>query len=217
MRNSAETNILLPLALSHHCVTTSFIKSGSHTSSMGVLLTCLAVNQAPPIMAAVRFAPIKGIEWPSLSNRKAKMRMLSRLTFSSGCWQSCPWWSRASGWSPRAPPWCGAPSRQLLEITSLRPQQESTTAQLSLKWTQTALQGEPKLPWERSHLDWSRGSFLGRGWVAAAADYTPLPVLESRTAASTGMTPRWIFSTSSSSYLLLWISKPVLTSKQPPA
>ena len=47
-----------------------------------------------------------------------------RPTFSWGCWQSCPWWSRASGWSPRAPPSCGAPSRQL-EITLLCPQAQA--------------------------------------------------------------------------------------------
>ena len=39
--------------------------------------------------------------------------------------------------------------------------------------SRTAL-GKPKLPWERSHLDWSRGSFLG-GWQRPSATIQPAP------------------------------------------
>ena len=39
--------------------------------------------------------------------------------------------------------------------------------------SRTAL-AKPKLPWERSHLDWSRGSFLG-GWQRPSATIQPAP------------------------------------------
>ena len=76
---------------------------------------CMAFNQALTIMASATFG---------LYCQSGRPRWECRPTFSWGCWQSCPWWSRASGWSPRAPPSCGAPSRQL-EITLLCPQAQA--------------------------------------------------------------------------------------------
>ena len=107
--------------------------------------------------------------------------MLSKLTFSSGCWQSCPSWSRASGWNPRAPLWCGAPSRQL-EITALSTRKHNCPTVTQALPSETALGAVPPglEPWQ----------LLGRV-AAAVSHYTAGALHLSRWRAAPPLQPAW--------------------------
>ena len=156
---------------------------------------CMAFNQALTIMASATFG---------LYCQSGRPRWECRPTFSWGCWQSCPWWSRASGWSPRAPPSCGAPSRQLEITLSVHKHKHNcpTVTQVCTQWTALVAVPPGLEPWQ----------LLGR--VVAAAVLQPAPShwrAAHRRFNRHDPAPCWIF-TSSSLYSLFWFSKSLLIS-----